>query len=38
MAFSILSCLLDAGGSVEGFESVFISNPDFSDQLKKISR
>jgi 3-phosphoshikimate 1-carboxyvinyltransferase len=38
MTFSILSCLLDAGGSVEGFDSVSISNPDFFDQLKKISR
>ena len=38
MAFAILSCLLDDGGSVEGLESVSISNPDFFDQLKIIIR
>jgi 3-phosphoshikimate 1-carboxyvinyltransferase len=38
MAFSILSCLLKDGGSVEGFESVAISNPNFIDHLKTISR
>ena len=36
MAFSILSCLLDDGGSVDGFESAAISNPDFLHQLKNI--
>jgi 3-phosphoshikimate 1-carboxyvinyltransferase len=36
MAFSILSCLLANGGSVKGFESVSISNPDFLYHLKSI--
>jgi 3-phosphoshikimate 1-carboxyvinyltransferase len=36
MAFSILSCLLADGGSVEGFDSVAISNPDFLYQLKNV--
>jgi len=37
MAFGILSCLLDEGGKVEGFESVSVSNPGFLDQLKSIT-
>ena len=36
MAFSILSCLLANGGSVKGFESVSISNPEFLYHLKNI--
>ena len=38
MTFSVLSCLLNDGGKVEGFESVSISNPEFLYQLRKISR
>jgi len=38
MAFGILSCLLDEGGKVDGFESVSVSNPEFTDQLKSITR
>ncbi len=38
MAFAILSSLLESGGKVEGFESASISNPNFMDQLKSISR
>jgi len=37
MAFGILSCLLDEGGKVDGFESVSVSNPGFLDQLKSIT-
>lgn len=37
MAFGILSCLLDEGGKVDGFESVSVSNPEFIDQLKSIT-
>jgi len=37
MAFGILSCLLDEGGKVDGFESVSVSNPGFIDQLKSIT-
>jgi 3-phosphoshikimate 1-carboxyvinyltransferase len=37
MAFGILSCLLDDGGKVDGFESVSISNPGFIEQLKSIT-
>jgi 3-phosphoshikimate 1-carboxyvinyltransferase len=37
MTFAILSCLLEDGGKVEGFESVAISNPGFLDQLKSIT-
>ncbi|MBT8380567.1 MAG: 3-phosphoshikimate 1-carboxyvinyltransferase [Ignavibacteria bacterium] len=37
MAFSILSCLLKKGGSVEGIESIAISNPDFLRHLKENS-
>jgi len=37
MAFGILSCLLDEGGQVDGFESVSVSNPGFLDQLKSIT-
>jgi 3-phosphoshikimate 1-carboxyvinyltransferase len=38
MAFAILSSLLAGGGSVEGFESVSVSNPGFLKQLKLIAR
>lgn len=37
MAFAILSCLLDEGGKVDGFECVSVSNPDFLKQLQAIS-
>jgi 3-phosphoshikimate 1-carboxyvinyltransferase len=37
MAFGILSCLLDEGGKVDGFESVSVSNPGFIDQIKSIT-
>jgi len=37
MTFGILSCLLDEGGKVDGFESVSTSNPGFIDQLKSIT-
>ncbi len=37
MAFGILSCLLDEGGKVDGFESVSVSNPGFMDQIKSIT-
>jgi len=37
MAFGILSCLLDEGGKVEGFECASISNPGFIEQLKSIA-
>ena len=37
MAFGILSSLLPKGGKVNNYESVKISNPDFLDQLKKIT-
>lgn len=37
MAFSILSLLLNDGASVNNFECVKISNPNFIDQLKSIS-
>jgi 3-phosphoshikimate 1-carboxyvinyltransferase len=37
MAFSILSCLLNEGGEVDGFECVSVSNPDFLQQLRSIS-
>lgn len=36
MAFSVLSLILKNGGSVNGFESVSVSNPDFLNQLKSI--
>jgi len=36
MAFSILSLLLDQGGSVNNFECVDVSNPEFVNQLKSI--
>jgi 3-phosphoshikimate 1-carboxyvinyltransferase len=38
MSFSILSLLLFTGGKVNNFDSVSISNPDFIEQLKIISR
>jgi len=37
MAFGILSCLLDKGGKVDGFESASVSNPDFIKQIKSIT-
>jgi len=37
MAFGILSCLMDEGGKVDGFESVSVSNPGFIDQIKSIT-
>lgn len=37
MAFAILSCLLDEGGKVDGFECVSVSNTDFLKQLQAIS-
>lgn len=37
MAFSILSLILEQGGSVENFECVNISNPSFLDQVKLIT-
>lgn len=36
MAFSVLSLILKTGGSVNGFESVAVSNPDFLNQLRSI--
>jgi 3-phosphoshikimate 1-carboxyvinyltransferase len=36
MAFGILSCLLEDGGKVGGFEAVSVSNPGFVNQLKQI--
>jgi 3-phosphoshikimate 1-carboxyvinyltransferase len=36
MSFSILSLLLEQGGSIENFECVNISNPDFLKQLHQI--
>jgi 3-phosphoshikimate 1-carboxyvinyltransferase len=38
MAFSILCLFLVNGGKVNNFDSVIISNPDFINQLKTISR
>ena len=38
MAFAILSSLLKAGGSVDEFECVSVSNPNFVEQLKSINR
>jgi len=37
MAFAILSCLLQEGGKVDGFECVSVSNPDFMQQLKAVA-
>ncbi len=37
MAFGILSCLLEDGGKVDGFECVSVSNPNFVEQLKSIT-
>jgi 3-phosphoshikimate 1-carboxyvinyltransferase len=37
MAFAVLSCVLEDGGSVDGFEFASVSNPDFLNQLKQIS-
>jgi len=37
MAFGILSCLLDGGGKVDGFECVSVSNTGFIDQIKSIT-
>lgn len=36
MVFSVLSCLIKGGGSVEGFECINISNQGFEQQLKRI--
>ncbi len=36
MTFSVASMLLSDGGSVENFECVKISNPDFINQLRKV--
>ncbi len=36
MAFSILSLLMKKGGSVNNFQAVGVSNPDFINQLKQI--
>ncbi len=38
MAFSVLSLLMQQGGSVNNIECVNISNPNFLDQLSHISR
>jgi len=38
MAFSILSFLLDGGGKINNFDCVSISNPDFLEQIKSITR
>lgn len=38
MAFGILSSLLEEGGTVEDFDCVSISNPDFINQLKSITK
>jgi len=37
MSFAVLSMLLKNGGSVNGFECVNISNPDFIEQINGIS-
>ncbi|MBE0572253.1 MAG: 3-phosphoshikimate 1-carboxyvinyltransferase [Ignavibacteriaceae bacterium] len=37
MAFAILSLLMNGGGSVEGFDCVSISNPNFLEQLSSIT-
>ena len=37
MAFAILSCLVEEGGSVDGFECIHISNPAFVQQLESIA-
>ena len=37
MTFAILSCLLDEGGKVDGFECVSVSNPEFLEQLKSVT-
>lgn len=38
MAFGVLSSLLDNGGKVNDFDCVGISNPDFLNQLKSITK
>lgn len=38
MAFGILSSLLEEGGTVKDFDCVGISNPDFINQLKSITK
>ena len=38
MAFSILSLVLEQGGSIENFECVSISNPNFTKQVESIVR
>ena len=37
MSFSVLSLLIEEGGSVNNFGCVSISNPNFLDQLRQIS-
>ncbi|MGD8306530.1 MAG: 3-phosphoshikimate 1-carboxyvinyltransferase [Ignavibacteria bacterium] len=37
MTFAIMSCLSDSGGNIDGFDCISISNPDFLNQLKKIT-
>lgn len=37
MAFAVLASLMENGSEVNGFECVSISNPDFLNQLKRIS-
>jgi 3-phosphoshikimate 1-carboxyvinyltransferase len=37
MAFSILSSLLESGGTVDGFNCVSVSNPDFLNQIYSIT-
>ena len=37
MAFAVMSTLLKNGGTVEDFECVGISNPNFLDQIRKLS-
>lgn len=37
MAFAVLSVLLKSGGSVNGFEAVAVSNPNFIKQLELLS-
>jgi len=38
MAFGILSLLLEDGGNVQNYECVNISNPDFLNQLKNVTK
>jgi 5-enolpyruvylshikimate-3-phosphate synthase len=36
MAFAVMSMLLKSGGSVNSFEAVTISNPNFLEQVSRI--